>query len=154
MGQTLPCSERSSKQRETRAALNSLTVPETTSTKHNGRSRNPAKSTKLTDIPPRITVWLQVRILFGRLFAPESSCSFVGTADLGLRNHRRTPTDSYASVSDSTTKRDSELPAECARLHASHMTGNEINIGRAVCHQLSREFDRPIMLCRFCRRGV
>jgi hypothetical protein len=50
-------------------------------------------------------------------------------------------------------QKDSELPAECARLHASHMTGNENNIGRAVCHQLSREFDRSIMLCR-CQRGV
>jgi hypothetical protein len=34
------------------------------------------------------------------------------------------------------------------------MTGNEINIRRAVCHQLSREFDRSIMLCRFCQRGA
>jgi hypothetical protein len=49
---------------------------------------------------------------------------------------------------------DSELSAECARLHASHMTENEINIGRAVCHQISREFDRPVGLRRFCQRGV
>jgi hypothetical protein len=51
-------------------------------------SEKTAKSTNPIDIPPLITVWLQVRVLPGRSLA-HGPLVLVGTDDLSLRNHRK-----------------------------------------------------------------